>query len=242
MGHCAAHRRQCGDRRRPGRAAASEYCNCSHPTAACSSRSNPRQRSGMSALHESATPMGSSRRGFLGLAFRSGELASSRARQASSRASPGPSTDGGSRRSNPRRSDDISGSHQTAADATVRFFVRVHCERDSSAVGCDRSRLTARVGTLLGCCLLVAFVTGLASHLAQHPHWGLSLSDAAGDVVPGNRGPARRGRIGLHSAAASEVVGGLPEVVAMAAGTQPAARRRARLVTAACRVAPSSNC
>lgn len=34
--------------------------------------------------------------------------------------------------------------------------------------------LTARVGTLLGACLLVAFVTGLASHLAQHPQWGLS--------------------------------------------------------------------
>jgi DMSO/TMAO reductase YedYZ molybdopterin-dependent catalytic subunit len=35
--------------------------------------------------------------------------------------------------------------------------------------------LTARVGTLLGSCLLVAFVTGLASHLAQHPEWGLSF-------------------------------------------------------------------
>ena len=35
--------------------------------------------------------------------------------------------------------------------------------------------LTARIGTLLGACLLVAFVTGLASHLAQHPQWGLSF-------------------------------------------------------------------
>jgi DMSO/TMAO reductase YedYZ molybdopterin-dependent catalytic subunit len=35
--------------------------------------------------------------------------------------------------------------------------------------------LTARIGTLLGACLLVAFITGLASHLAQHPQWGLSF-------------------------------------------------------------------
>ena len=35
--------------------------------------------------------------------------------------------------------------------------------------------LTARIGTLLGVCLLVAFMTGLASHLAQHPEWGLSF-------------------------------------------------------------------
>ena len=35
--------------------------------------------------------------------------------------------------------------------------------------------LTARIGTLLGAFLLVAFVTGLASHLAQHPQWGLSF-------------------------------------------------------------------
>ena len=35
--------------------------------------------------------------------------------------------------------------------------------------------LTARIGTLLGACLTVAFITGLASHLAQHPQWGLSF-------------------------------------------------------------------
>ncbi len=35
--------------------------------------------------------------------------------------------------------------------------------------------LTARIGTLLGACLLVAFSTGVASHLAQHPQWGLSF-------------------------------------------------------------------
>ena len=35
--------------------------------------------------------------------------------------------------------------------------------------------LTARVGTLLGACLLIAFITGVASHLAQHPQWGLSF-------------------------------------------------------------------
>jgi DMSO/TMAO reductase YedYZ molybdopterin-dependent catalytic subunit len=35
--------------------------------------------------------------------------------------------------------------------------------------------LTARVGTLLGSFLLVAFITGLLSHLAQHPEWGLSF-------------------------------------------------------------------
>jgi DMSO/TMAO reductase YedYZ molybdopterin-dependent catalytic subunit len=34
--------------------------------------------------------------------------------------------------------------------------------------------LTARAGTLLGACMFVAFVTGLASHLAQHPAWGLA--------------------------------------------------------------------
>lgn len=35
--------------------------------------------------------------------------------------------------------------------------------------------LTARIGTLLGACLTIAFITGLASHLAQHPQWGLSF-------------------------------------------------------------------
>ena len=35
--------------------------------------------------------------------------------------------------------------------------------------------LTARIGTVLGACLLVAFITGLASHLAQHPQWGLAF-------------------------------------------------------------------
>ncbi len=35
--------------------------------------------------------------------------------------------------------------------------------------------LTARIGTLLGGCLTVAFITGLASHLAQHPLWGVSF-------------------------------------------------------------------
>jgi DMSO/TMAO reductase YedYZ molybdopterin-dependent catalytic subunit len=36
------------------------------------------------------------------------------------------------------------------------------------------SAFTARIGSWFGSVLVVAFVTGLASHLAQHPIWGLS--------------------------------------------------------------------
>ena len=86
--------------------------------------------------------------------------------------------------------------------------------------------------SVLGAAIVTAFLTGLLSHLHQHPLAWLPLPAGAGLGVPAEPGPARRGGSGGDPAAAGQAVRRLPGAVPAAAAARarctPSSARRSR--------------